>query len=447
MSSDDEVSDGYEGYVEDTVDPGIWLLVATCIFCFGVMLVFVPLLLFIHNRKRQAAKRRGEVDQTSPIIDGQEKPKVDATLKNILGFDRENRKILKLAIPYSISGLSSSILSNCSLVIVSQYIGIKSLAAYSVAGLLLSTPNEIASCAIYACTTLCAQSVGAGNNKMAGNYIQFSLILYLVLNIPVLFFWWSYMYEVILYLEWGDEETAMLGQRYTRTYMWGMIVEGISSAIWELFEVTDHSVAGTIATILWGIASVVGVGLMVAFVEEPKIEYVGLVSTVVSILAVLATYVYANSRGWLRPFNEGLFRSVSFRSPTVVKNMMKQAVPLAVGSLLSNAEWTVLTFFASHLGSAEVAAWAIMGSLWDVFYATTSGIGDAAEIRVAFHLGDGHPTMARLSAYKSLFIGMMVSICVSIVYFSLQDYVSLETLLMPMSPSLTAHHVFRSSQH
>ena len=51
----------------------------------------------------------------------------------------------------------------------------------------------------------------------------------------------------------------------------------------------------------------------------------------------------------------------------------------------------------------------------------TAGIGDAAEIRVAFHLGDNHPTMAQLSAYKSLLLGMLVASIVSILYFSLQD--------------------------
>ena len=76
--------------------------------------------------------------------------------------------------------------------------------------------------------------------------------------------------------------------------------------------------------------------------------------------------------------------------------------------------------FASHLGPAEVTAWAILGSIWEVFYSVTAGIGDAAEIRVALHLGDNNPTMARLSAYKSLLLGMVVASVVSIIYFSLQ---------------------------
>lgn len=108
-----------------------------------------------------------------------------------------------------------------------------------------------------------------------------------------------------------------------------------------------------------------------------------------------------------------------------VKLMMTQALPLCFGYLLSNAEWAVLTVMASYLGPAEVAAWAILGSIWALLYSTTGGLGDAAEIRVSYHLGTNSPMMAKLSAYKSLFLGMVVACITSIVYFLLQDVIPL----------------------
>ena len=56
-------------------------------------------------------------------------------------------------------------------------------------------------------------------------------------------------------------------------------------------------------------------------------------------------------------------------------------------------------------------------------FTVTTGIGDATEIRVAHHLGDNHPTMARLSAYKSLMLGMGVACLVSIIYFSMSSQI------------------------
>lgn len=76
---------------------------------------------------------------------------------------------------------------------------------------------------------------------------------------------------------------------------------------------------------------------------------------------------------------------------------------------------------ASFMGPAEVAAWAILDQIWEVFYLTICGVADSGEIRVAKHLGDGRPKLAQLTAYKALVIGMIVAVFTSVVYFSLQD--------------------------
>jgi Na+-driven multidrug efflux pump len=75
---------------------------------------------------------------------------------------------------------------------------------------------------------------------------------------------------------------------------------------------------------------------------------------------------------------------------------------------------------AAFLGPAEVAAWAILGQIWDLLYHTTCGIADSGEIRVANHLGDGRPKLAQMSAYKSLLLGMIIATITSTVYFLLQ---------------------------
>jgi MATE family multidrug resistance protein len=78
---------------------------------------------------------------------------------------------------------------------------------------------------------------------------------------------------------------------------------------------------------------------------------------------------------------------------------------------------------ASHLGPAEVAAWAILGSIWDLLYYTTCGIADSGEIRVAKHLGDNCPKLAQLAAFKALLMGMVIGIITSVLFFCLQDQI------------------------
>lgn len=231
------------------------------------------------------------------------------------------------------------------------------------------------------------------------------------------------MYSIILYLEWGDEDTAQLAHEFTHIYIWSYIFGGISGAVWQLLEVTNHALAGTVISIVWGATNVVVIGCLVKLRQGTSLREVAWVYNATSLFFIGITLLIAQCRGWLKPFWRGLVGSCSFCDLAAVKRMMQQGIPLAFGSLLSNAEWAILTFFASQLGPAEVAAWALLGSIWDVFYSVTNGIGDAAEIRVAYHLGDNHPTMAKLSAYKSLLLGMLVASAVSIFYFQMQDHI------------------------
>jgi len=54
------------------------------------------------------------------------------------------------------------------------------------------------------------------------------------------------------------------------------------------------------------------------------------------------------------------------------------------------------------MGRAEVAVWSLGGTIWDIFETLPSGLGYVAELRVAFHLGNGNPDMAKTAAYKIL---------------------------------------------
>jgi hypothetical protein len=104
-----------------------------------------------------------------------------------------------------------------------------------------------------------------------------------------------------------------------------------------------------------------------------------------------------------------------------VYHMIRTCVPLAFGSILYNAQWAVLAVFAAHLGEAEVAAWAILGRIWQVSDSLAEGIGNASEIRVAYHLGNNHPSLAKLFAYKSMTMGMFGAVLVSGSFYGYVD--------------------------
>lgn len=347
---------GFDGYVETTVDPGIWLLLGTCVFCFGVMLVLVPLLVASTTRRRKAQASgvdggsSGGVSDEQLVVGGgsgastsaSTKEPVVASFYNIVAFNMETRKILKLAIPYTISAVASSTLSNTCLIFVSKHIGTKAVTAYALVQILVGLTDGILKGPIYACTTLCAHAVGAGNTFLAGQYIQLSIVLYLLFNIPVVYFWWFYMYEIILFLEWGDQDTAQVAQEFTRVYIWSYLLGGISSSVWQLLEVADHTISGTIMSIAWGATNVLAIGLLVTL-QEATLVQVGYVYIGTSVFFIGLTLIIGRCYGWFTPFAKGLFQNVALFNVSAMGRILAQAIPLAFGSLLSNAEWAILT--------------------------------------------------------------------------------------------------------
>lgn len=59
--------------------------------------------------------------------------------------------------------------------------------------------------------------------------------------------------------------------------------------------------------------------------------------------------------------------------------------------------------------------------MWELFEAATGGLSEAAAIRVAFHLGKGDYELAKISAYKALFLSVILSVFITSVFFMLGD--------------------------
>jgi hypothetical protein len=67
----------------------------------------------------------------------------------------------------------------------------------------------------------------------------------------------------------------------------------------------------------------------------------------------------------------------------------------------------------SFLGPAEVVAWGILGTVWNALGEVIGAVADSAEARCTFLLGIGEPLRAKLSCYKSMFIGFVFSTVVT----------------------------------
>lgn len=100
-------------------------------------------------------------------------------------------------------------------------------------------------------------------------------------------------------------------------------------------------------------------------------------------------------------------------------------------------EWEVLILFVSHLGGAEVATWAIMGVIWEIFVALTEGLGEAASIRVSFFLTEGQPELAKRLANKVAFMSFILVLGVTSIFLMVGP-----NLAVLLTKNMTLQHLF-----
>jgi len=130
----------------------------------------------------------------------------------------------------------------------------------------------------------------------------------------------------------------------------------------------------------------------------------------VGVIFLAITVAIVWYKGWFLKYRNGMIGSFALTDKKAVRMLCKTALSLSFGYLLTDGEWEVLTIFASFLGPAEVAAWGILGTIWDAINELVDGIADASEVRCAFLLGSDQPERARLSAYKSVMIGVYTAL-------------------------------------
>lgn len=172
---------------------------------------------------------------------------------------------------------------------------------------------------------------------------------------------------------------------------------------------------GSLAVLLFGHD---GIGI-----DVPNLTHLGILTLLLSILYCVIIFGFVSYKGWLNPYWPGLVQSLSLRNIRLLQTLLNMAVPLTFGGIVATVQWELLTLFAAHMGSPEVAAWTLLGSIWNVFEYLPSGFTTAIDLRVSRYLSQGNPGMAKVSAYKSLLYSTVATALTSALFVSLRNKV------------------------
>jgi len=331
-------------------------------------------------------------------------------------YDHEMYRILKLTGPYCFGEMFEAIMEVVFASIIGHLIGIDAITVYVVVDVFLGTTGEFLGGVIDAEASLLSHAIGAGNNYLAGQYVQLSAFLYTILMIPCVVFWYFTVEALMIWLGFSPA-IAVYAQHYANFAVYIDLIEGWGECIHSVLDVTDREQFGTVLDFIQGIVELCMALGILYLKEDPTLIDLAIMDLVLESIFTIFTIFYAGFyKPWLRPYMEGMTKNIALKNKDALSTIIRTALPLSIGSLLSYGEWEVITIFASYMGPAEVATWSLMGTVWDAFESATAGISDAAEVRVAYHLGKGNPETARISAYKSIYISVIISILITSIF-------------------------------
>jgi len=338
----------------------------------------------------------------------------------IADWDKEMKKFVYLAIPFSLQGVSAEFFDIVNVAIVGHFIGVREANAFVVVTILLEFTSTLTTGFSECIGVLIPHADGAGNDLLVGRYLQLGLIFYVIMSIPGVIMWAFLTEEAVLWFGF-DEETASIGQAYAYTLLVTLFLEGIDECFSEFLNTLDHEFYATVFTIVASIIESIAI-MVVALLGVKDLVVVGLVQVVLMALFVLVNLGIMMYKGWMDDYWDGIFRTNGLKDTRAVHTVFITAIPLGLAWLLTFGEWEVMTLFARHMGPDEVAAWGIIGYVWSAFETITDGFGDAAEVRVGFRMGAGQIGIAKMVGEKSVYFGVVVSIFETGLLFIIAEY-------------------------
>lgn len=137
------------------------------------------------------------------------------TMLDLVQWDFEFKRIIKLAIPFATQALSTGILDSITVAVIGKILGTKEVSAFVTVRTLIDVSSSFFGGFHESIATLCSQAMGRHNYKLVGQYVQLSMLFYVISYIPFIILWWVYMPSLLLWFGF-DAETAEIGKEYTQ---------------------------------------------------------------------------------------------------------------------------------------------------------------------------------------------------------------------------------------
>lgn len=272
-----------------------------------------------------------------------------------------------------------------------------------------------------------AQYWGKGDRRMLEDLFDL-MLRYCGLVSLVFFLACELIPGALMHIFTHDAPLIEIGAAYLRIAGWSYLLTGVSQCYLTTMKVTDHVPPS--AWISSG-AVLLNIGLNAVFIfgllGAPRMEARGaaLATTIARVIELGLCLGVSAKDGYVRPAPERFFRV----ERPLVKDFMRQCLPLMGGSLFWGVGFTSYTAIIGHMGADAAAANSVAAVVRDLICCVCNGVASAAGIIVGNALGAGDLETGKAYGIKLRNISFLIGFGSTAVVLALTPLVTRMVLL------------------
>lgn len=340
-------------------------------------------------------------------------------------YKRECKVIAVNALPLIFTFILQNSLSLASIFSVS-HLGTKELGGVTLGSMTANITGLAAIQGLCTCLdTLCSQAYGAKNYRLVGVLIQRCAVITILAFLPVMYIWWSWS-ETILSWMIPEKELCKLAANYLRITAFGVPGFIIFECGKRFLQCQGIFHASTIVLFICAPLN----ALMNYILVWDKTIGIGYLGAPLSVainywLMALGLMVYAvTTQHEARPMKcwNGIIKKTQ-----VFKNWRKMFNLALPGIIMVEAEFLgfeILTIFASHLGTAPLAAQSIVATVASLAYQVPFSISVSTSTRVANFIGASLYRSCIKTCTMALLLSFVCSSMNMVIIFECKDRIA-----------------------
>ncbi len=231
---------------------------------------------------------------------------------DIAHIDRETKRLIQLGWPMTLSAAIGALFEAISVAVVANYLGTSELTAFVVARLMIGLTDTFMAGPSDALNTVCAHAIGAGNDTLAGQYVQIAAALYLIMGVPLLGVWYVWIADVARLMGLSDQVVGVIGE-YTRVVVWVYLMSGLFEGYNSLLDITGYASVGAIVDVVYGFVGTSVLWLACVYWDDMNLYWVAMIELIVSVLFFIGFTIIVACGGWLNRFAKGMLQTCAIR--------------------------------------------------------------------------------------------------------------------------------------